>query len=100
LRDDRGMNPLSLMSAIASLVIVPVALGLGVRWLAGPEAGDAIPTLSILLTTESPERSGPAIREPEFVPWRLEMLPAGDAPIEPVLARPIVTRALPAHAKG
>jgi hypothetical protein len=67
-----GMDPLSLVPAIAWLVVVPVALGLGFRWLAGEEADDATPIISTLLTAELPTRAGPRIREPEFVPFRLD----------------------------
>jgi hypothetical protein len=66
------MDPLSLVPAIAWLVVAPVALGLGFRWLAGENADDATPMVSTLLTAELPTRAGPRIREPEFVPFRLD----------------------------
>jgi hypothetical protein len=95
-RDDPGMDPLSLVPALASLVVVPVALGLAFRWLAGDEADDAISPLSALLMTETQTRPVRGAQDADFVPWRFDTPRAGKAPVDPVRGRPLVTRPSPA----
>jgi hypothetical protein len=66
-----GMDPLSLLPALAWLVL-PALLGLGFRWLAGDDPDGAGPILSALLTTAWPDPVGHGIREPEFIPFRFD----------------------------
>src|SRR4029079_661258 len=69
-RDDPGMDPLSLVPALASPDVVPVAPGLAFCSLAGDEADDAISPLSALLMTETQTRPVRGAQDADFVPWR------------------------------
>ena len=90
--DDPGMDPLSLVPAFAWLVVVPVALGLAFRWLAGDAADDAISPLSALLMTEPRPRPVRGAQDADFVPWRFDTPRVANAPVAPLRVRPVVTR--------
>jgi hypothetical protein len=86
------MDILSLVPAVGSLVVVPVALGLTIRFLAGDPENDAVPSIATPFVVGPMTQSGPAVSEVEFVPFRFDRpsvdgAPAAHAP--QVTTRPV-----------